>query len=98
MSKNETGDEINKSVKTISALMKSLDEFHKAPLKDGLSKKDIDDKEMLKMINETLSASYELKTKLEDLKSTMQGLKPKSSNRFASHRVLLNFLKSSSGS
>ena len=91
MPKTNSTEDINISVKAMNTLLKALDAFHKAPLKSGLLTTNDEDKDTIKIINDTLEASFELKTKIEDLKNSFQGVRYKS-KRFASHRVISNFL------
>lgn len=81
------GREMAKSLEAIEELLKALKKFTNMPIKKGLSVNDIDDKDIIKNVNESLVESYSLINKIEDLETSMKNIKPKGNSRFANRVV-----------
>ena len=74
-------------------LIKSLREFSTMPLKRGLQSEKVYEKEMAKMVNDTLEKGNTFAIAVEDLKHLVSGAKaPTGNSRFASERVISKFL------
>lgn len=90
--KKGLGREINKSLEVMDDLLKALKNFINMPIKKGLASNSIEDKDINKIVNESLVEASSLINKIEDLENTIKNIKPKSNSRFAS-RVVIRFIE-----
>lgn len=90
--KKGLGRDINKSLEIIDNLLDSLRHFSKIPLKKGLNSNKVNDKDLVKNINDAREKAYGLSLLIEDLKDSVKGIKTDRNSRFAS-RVVQNFIQ-----
>jgi hypothetical protein len=94
--KKGLGRDVNNSIEAMDALLGTLKEFHKIPLKRGLQSTKFEDEKgdkVAKAINETMEKAFNLTIMVEDLRNLVSGIKePKGNSRFASHRIIAKFL------
>jgi hypothetical protein len=91
--KKGLGQDVGRSIQIMDKLLGSLDSFHKMPVKRGLNSNGILDDKFNKVVNEAKEKAYALSIAVEDLRDQVKGAKPASNKRFASQRVISNFLK-----
>ena len=95
--KKGLGKDINLSIKIMDELLVGLQKFHGMPLKKGLKSNKIDEDDISKVVNDALVKATALHTIVQDLRSDVAGVKPRASARFASQRVISNFLSMDDG-
>ena len=88
------GKDVQKSLDAMDSLLDSLDKFSGTPLKKGLASNGVSDKEITKLINTAREQSVSLKNAVEDIIRAVKEVKTNTNSRFASQRVVENFLKS----
>lgn len=92
--KKGLGQNVEKSLKIMSGLMKDLKEFAHMPLKKGLISNETYDEDIGKLINAASEDAFSLKNKIDDLMHRVKSMKKKHNSRFAS-KVVSRFLEES---
>jgi len=94
--KQGLGRDINKSLEVMEDLMGPLSAFIDMPAKKGLISNKIDDKDLEKLLDETLVHAFELRGMVEKLKHAIQSAKAQDGSRFrskdAAQKVVEDFL------
>jgi len=90
--KKGLGANIEKSLIIMDDLLKALKKLSKMPIKKGLATNGIRDKDITKIVNESLVDASSLMNKIEDLQVIIKDIKPKGNSRFA-NRVVTRFLE-----
>jgi hypothetical protein len=91
--KKGLGQDVEKSLAIIEDLIKALTTFYNRPIKRGLKSNGTYDDDLAKQVTEAKKKASELHLVLDDLPDMIKGAKPKSSSRFACHRVISKFLE-----
>ncbi|HMB17532.1 MAG TPA: hypothetical protein VKO61_01330 [Candidatus Paceibacterota bacterium] len=93
--KKGLGKDCEKSLKVMGSLLDALESFSdnsKTPLKRGLKQNDALDKDISRLINDSREKASVLKNQIEDIIDSVKSIDTNKNSRFASKRVVANFL------
>ena len=90
------GQEIQKCTKVMESLHDCLEEFEKAPLKEGLRINKALNKDVTKMVNDAKEDAAKLAHQIEDIRNKIDAIRTDTDDRFGGSRtaaVIENFLR-----
>ena len=90
------GQEIQKCKKVMESLHDCLEEFEKAPLKEGLRINKALNKDVTKMVNDAKEDAAKLAHQIEDIRNKIDAIRTDTDDRFGEARtaaVIENFLR-----
>lgn len=92
--KKGLGRDVTKSLEIMDDTLKILKKFSDMPLKRGLQSNKVLDDKLSKIINSSREKTSILINDIEDLTEAIKTIKTNQNSRFASQRVVQNFIKS----